>query len=39
VAGGDRIKVKGLIDIGLDDARTTWRDRLPDALGTVLDVG
>ena len=33
VAGGDRLVVKGLIDVALADAIGTWRDRLPDALG------
>ena len=32
VAGGDRLSVKGLLDVGLDDATAAWRDRLPDAL-------
>ena len=36
VAGGDRIKVKDLLDIPLDVAVTTWRDRLPEALGGVV---
>ena len=33
VAGGDRLIVKGLLDVGLDEATTAWRDRLPNALG------
>ena len=33
VATGDRIVVKGLLDIALADATTSWRDRLPSALG------
>jgi phosphoribosylformylglycinamidine synthase len=33
VASGDRIAVKGLVDLGLADARDAWRRRLPDALG------
>jgi phosphoribosylformylglycinamidine synthase II len=33
VAGGDRLSVKGLLDIPLGDAREAWRRRLPDALG------
>jgi phosphoribosylformylglycinamidine synthase II len=33
VAMGDRISVKGLLDVALADATTTWRDRLPDTLG------
>ena len=34
VASGDRLTVKGLFDIGLDEASTAWRDRLPNALGS-----
>jgi len=33
VAGGDRLAVKGLLDVALTDAATAWRDRLPAALG------
>lgn len=33
VAGGDRLTVKGLFDLGLAEATSAWRDRLPDALG------
>jgi phosphoribosylformylglycinamidine synthase subunit PurL len=33
VATGDRLKVKDLLDVGLAEATTAWRDRLPDALG------
>jgi len=33
VAGGSRITVKGLLDLDLHDAVTTWARRLPDALG------
>jgi phosphoribosylformylglycinamidine synthase len=33
VAMGDRISVKGLLDVALADATSSWRDRLPDALG------
>jgi len=33
VATGDRLIVKGLLDVGLADATTEWRDRLPSALG------
>ncbi|MCD9624566.1 phosphoribosylformylglycinamidine synthase subunit PurL [Rhabdothermincola salaria] len=33
VAGGDRIAVKGLLDIALAEAEATWANRLPDALG------
>jgi phosphoribosylformylglycinamidine synthase len=31
-AGGDRLIIDGVIDIGLADATSTWRDRLPTAL-------
>ncbi|MFP3905967.1 MAG: AIR synthase related protein, partial [Acidimicrobiales bacterium] len=34
VATGDRLKVKDLLDVGLDDATSAWRDRLPEALGS-----
>jgi phosphoribosylformylglycinamidine synthase len=34
VAAGDRIAVKGLVDLVLADAVTAWRDRLPGRLGT-----
>jgi len=30
---GDRIVVKDLLDIDLAEATTTWRERLPRALG------
>jgi phosphoribosylformylglycinamidine synthase subunit PurL len=33
VAGGDRITVKGLLDVALADAEAAWSGRLPDALG------
>jgi hypothetical protein len=33
VASGARITVKGLLDVSLAEARATWRDRLPAALG------
>ena len=33
VATGDRISVKGMMDIALDEATSAWRDRLPLALG------
>ena len=33
VAGGDRFSVKGLVDVGVDDVRSAWGDRLPGALG------
>ena len=32
-AGGDRLVVDGLLDVGLADAVAAWRRRLPDALG------
>ncbi|MHB8670313.1 MAG: phosphoribosylformylglycinamidine synthase subunit PurL [Acidimicrobiales bacterium] len=31
-AGGDRIVVEGLVDLGLDEATRAWRGALPDAL-------
>jgi phosphoribosylformylglycinamidine synthase len=34
--GGERLVVEGLLDVGLDEASAAWRDRLPDALGSVL---
>jgi phosphoribosylformylglycinamidine synthase II len=34
LATGDRIVVKGLLDVSLADARNAWRDRLPKALGS-----
>ena len=34
-AGGDRLVVAGLVDLGLDEAIATWRNRLPDALDAV----
>ena len=34
-AGGDRLVVEGLVDVALEDATATWRDRLPDALDAV----
>jgi phosphoribosylformylglycinamidine synthase len=33
VAGGERIAVKDLLDVGLAEATTAWRDRIPGALG------
>jgi phosphoribosylformylglycinamidine synthase len=33
VAGGDRLSIKGLLDLSLAEATSTWRDRLPSALG------
>jgi phosphoribosylformylglycinamidine synthase len=32
VAGGDRLTVKGLLDVALTDAVDAWRDRLPGVL-------
>ena len=34
LATGDRLVVKGLLDVDLDDATRAWRDRLPAALGS-----
>jgi phosphoribosylformylglycinamidine synthase II len=34
VAGGERISVKGLLDVPLADAVAAWRDRVPAALGS-----
>jgi phosphoribosylformylglycinamidine synthase subunit PurL len=33
LATGDRLTVKGLLDIALAELTTSWRDALPDALG------
>lgn len=33
-AGGDRIVVKDLLDVGLAEAADVWRNRLPDAIGS-----
>ena len=33
LAGGDRLVVKGLLDIAVAEVAATWRDRLPAALG------
>ena len=33
VATGDRISVKGILDVALADAVDAWRNRIPDALG------
>jgi phosphoribosylformylglycinamidine synthase len=32
-AGGDRLRIDGLVDLALDDVVRAWRDRLPEALG------
>jgi len=37
-AGGDRIVVDGLVDLGLDEATTAWRGRLPDLLDDLAPV-
>jgi phosphoribosylformylglycinamidine synthase len=34
VAGGDRFSLKDLLDLPLDDLTSSWRDRLPNALGS-----
>ncbi|MGY6500070.1 MAG: phosphoribosylformylglycinamidine synthase subunit PurL [Acidimicrobiales bacterium] len=34
LASGDRLVVKDLLDVTLDEATTAWRDRLPTALGS-----
>ncbi len=34
LASGDRLVVKDLLDVGLDEATAAWRDRLPQALGS-----
>ncbi len=34
LATGERLVVKGLVDVALADATTEWRDRLPLALGS-----
>jgi len=33
VAGGDRFTVKGVVDLAVAEVVTSWRDRLPTALG------
>jgi len=33
VAGGERLAIKGLIDVGVDDVVAAWQGRLPGALG------
>ena len=33
VAGGDRLTVKGLVDLGLSEVQAAWRDRLTASLG------
>jgi phosphoribosylformylglycinamidine synthase len=34
VAGGDRIVIKDLLDLGLDEVAAAWGDRLPGAIGS-----
>jgi phosphoribosylformylglycinamidine synthase subunit PurL len=34
VAGGDRLSIKGLLDVSLADATAAWRDKVPGALGS-----
>jgi phosphoribosylformylglycinamidine synthase len=34
-AGGDRLVLGDLVDVSLDEATSTWRNRLPDALDAV----
>ena len=34
-AGGDRLVVAGLVDVGLDEATESWRSAIPKALGAV----
>ncbi len=34
MCGGDRLKVKGLLDLSVSEVSSVWRDRLPDALGS-----
>jgi hypothetical protein len=34
LASGDRLQVKGLLDVELSAARAAWRDHIPAALGT-----
>jgi hypothetical protein len=32
-AGGDRLRVEGLVDVALADAAAAWKGRLPELLG------
>ena len=32
-AGGDRLRIAGLVDVSVAEATTAWRGRLPDAIG------
>ena len=34
VAGGDRVSVKGLLDLPLAEVAGSWEDRIPAALGS-----
>jgi len=34
VAGGDRVSVKGLLDLPLAEVTGSWADRIPAALGS-----
>lgn len=34
LAHGDALRVKGLVDLPIEQAATAWRDRLPEALGS-----
>ncbi|MCB1015392.1 MAG: phosphoribosylformylglycinamidine synthase subunit PurL [Acidimicrobiales bacterium] len=36
LAAGDRLSVKDLLDVGLAEATTAWRDRLPTAFGAAV---
>ncbi|HEX4220339.1 MAG TPA: AIR synthase related protein, partial [Acidimicrobiales bacterium] len=38
-AGGDRLVVDGLVDLGLDEATAAWRDRLPALLDELAPAG
>ena len=37
-AGGDRLVVDGLVDLGLAEATAAWRGRLPDLLDDLAPV-
>nr|MBA2752778.1 hypothetical protein [Actinomycetota bacterium] len=32
VAGGERLVVRGLVDVGIDEAEAAWRNAIPAAL-------
>jgi phosphoribosylformylglycinamidine synthase len=38
-AGGDRLVVDGVIDVGLADAERVWREAIPNALGAAATAG